>query len=110
MPKMSSFEQLSMTIQPTSRESYEQIKPELGTRQMEIYEYLKHFGPANNTMIAASLKLPINSITPRTFELRDKCLVGVSHIDRCPKTGRKSIWWKYLKNKQTLLENANKEI
>lgn len=92
-----------MTIQETSREAYEQIKPELGNRQMEIYEYLKHFGPANNTMIAASLKRPINSITPRTFELRNLCLVGVSHIDRCPKTGRRVIWWKCL-NKQRRLE------
>ncbi len=95
-----------MPVTETSREAYQEIKPTLGKRQLQVYDWLKYFGPANNIMIAASLKLPINSVTPRTFELRDKCLVGVSHIDRCPKTGRNAIWWKTI-NIQRRLKGKN---
>lgn len=84
-------------IQQTSLEAFEEVKKELGKRQQQVYDWLKYFGPATNNMISNSIKLPINSITPRVYELRKKKLVGVSHIDKCPSTGRKAIWWKVVK-------------
>ena len=84
--------------QETSREAYLEIKKELGRRQKQVYEKLKELGTATNTMLSKALGLPINSITPRVFELREKKLVGVSHIGKCPITGRKAIFWKCVKN------------
>ena len=92
-----------MPVTETSREAYEEIKPILGKRQMEIYEYLKHFGPANNTMIAASLKRPINSVTPRIWELvHGKGIVEQAFIGRCPVTKKNTIYWKVSKCQETL--------
>lgn len=44
-----------------------------------------------------SLTLPINSITPRTLELREKGMVeeGIHQTD--PKTHRKTIYWRIRK-------------
>jgi len=81
-------------MQQTSLEAYEEIKKNLGERQRQIYEKLKELGFATNTMLSKALGLPINSITPRVFELRQLKLVGVSHIDKCPITGRRAIFWK----------------
>jgi len=81
-------------VQETSLEALESIRPTLNSRQEEVYEWLKKWGPANNTMIGQSLKRPINSITPRIKELRNKKLVIESHKEECPLTKRKTIFWK----------------
>lgn len=87
-------------IRETSLEAYEEIKGKLGERQQQVYEHLRWVGEATNNMISASLKLPINSITPRVFELRQKKLVGVSKIDKCLMTGRNAIYWKIIVQKR----------
>jgi len=84
-------------IQETSIETYKNIQDSLGERQLLVYNHLKQNGPANNKMIAKDLMLPINSITPRVYELRILKFVGVSHEAPCPITKRKSIFWKTVK-------------
>jgi len=81
-------------VQQTSLEAFEEVRQNLGERQRQVFEILKEIQPATNTMIAHYLRLPINCITPRIFELRQKNLVEMSHIDKCPITGRKAIFWK----------------
>jgi predicted Zn-ribbon and HTH transcriptional regulator len=84
-------------IQQTSIEAYKDVLETLGERQSEVYEALKQLGEATNTMISRYLMIPINCVTPRVFELRDMKLVGVSKVDKCIVTGRKSIYWKAVK-------------
>ncbi|MHA1676858.1 MAG: hypothetical protein ACTSU6_06740 [Candidatus Njordarchaeales archaeon] len=84
-------------VQQTSLEAFEEIKASLGKRQRQVYLKLKELGSATNCMLAEALKLPINSITPRVYELRKLRLVGVSEVGYCKVTGRKAIYWKCVK-------------
>ena len=84
-------------IQKTSLKAFEEIKESLGRRQQEVYDAFKKLGSGTNSMIANELRVPINSVTPRTFELRQFKLVGVSHVDKCPITGRTAIFWKVVR-------------
>lgn len=81
-------------IQETSKISYENIMQELGDRQLQVYNALRELKYATNNMIASYLKLPINSITPRVYELRKKELVTKSHVSWCPIKKTKCIYWK----------------
>ena len=83
-------------VQQTSITAYESIKEELGNRQKMVYETIKKLGEADNLTISQYLKIPINSTTPRTKELRDKKLVGVSRVG-IGSTGRPVIFWKIVR-------------
>ena len=84
-------------IAQTSIEAYKELLPELSERQLRTLTALRRIGPANNTMIAKYTGLPINQVTGRVYELRfDKKLVGFSHSDKCPITGKRTNYWKVL--------------
>jgi len=78
----------------TSLEAFEKILPKIGLRQELVLEHLSWVGDASNTMIAGSIKLPINCVTGRTNELRKKFLVEESHKGICPATGQRVSFWK----------------
>jgi predicted transcriptional regulator len=59
----------------TSILAYESIIESLGKRQIEVLKVLKQIEPANNRIIAQSMRKPINTITPRVNELRKKGLI-----------------------------------
>ena len=60
-------------VQTTSFLAYQEIKPKLNKRQDEVYTLLLRIGyPRTNYEIAKALGRPINAITPRTLELREK--------------------------------------
>jgi DNA-binding Lrp family transcriptional regulator len=80
--------------QITSVLSYYQVLNELGKRQREVYRILREKKSASNFMIAKELNLPINSITPRVKELRDKGVVLQHKKDMCPETQKLVIYWK----------------
>ena len=84
-------------IQDTSLQAYESIQNKLGKKQEQVYLILKQIQPANNRQIAEHLNLPINTVTPRVKELRDKKLVGVADTGLDNKTGRPTIFWKCVK-------------
>ena len=86
-------------IQQTSLEAFKEVRQNLGERQKQVYECLKLIQPATNFMISRNLNIPINSVTPRVKELRDKKLVGVDFVDADLFTGRKAIYWKCVINK-----------
>lgn len=78
----------------TSLLAYEEVLETLGERQSEVFAAIRYLGEADNLTISKYLNLPINSITPRTLELRAKKLVGVSKEGISPITHRKVIFWK----------------
>lgn len=61
----------------TSLEAYENIKPELTTRQQEVYKTLLELGTATSIKIAERLKKPLHAISGRITELKDLGLIEV---------------------------------
>jgi predicted transcriptional regulator len=84
-------------IQETSLTAFKEIIEELGDRQLQVLNAIKQIQPCTNSMIANYLMLPINTITPRCLELRNKKLVTYSHTDKCPITSRNALYWKTTK-------------
>lgn len=73
-------------VQQTSLKAYTEIYEQLGERQQQVYATLKKYGNLNNKEISAFLHVPINCITPRIKELRDKGLVEQKGTKICPKS------------------------
>lgn len=82
-------------MQDTSLEAYwNEIAPSLGTRQKEVLSVLSAGGSWSNNEIAEKLGKPINTITPRIFELRKAGLVEEAGKRLCGVTSRKVIAWR----------------
>jgi len=62
--------------------------------QQEVYQAIHDLGEANNLMISRHIHKPINSVTPRCKELREKQQITLSKIDNCPITGKKTKYWR----------------
>lgn len=77
----------------TSLEAFINILPKICERQELVLRHLYFVGNASNTMISASIKLPINCVTGRTNELRKKKLVVEYKKEICPVTGQRVIFW-----------------
>jgi len=77
--------------QETSKEAYESIQGQLGERQQQVLEAFRELGPSTNKTISQHLGIPINSITPRTKELRTKGLI--EEKGTITQDGRKAITW-----------------
>ena len=84
-------------IRETSKEAFEEVKENLGERQLLVLNALRKIQPATNSMIAQYLNKPINTITPRVHELRNqKKLVTYAYTEICPVTKRKAMFWRAL--------------
>ena len=82
-------------IQPTSLEAYEEVKKSLGRRQARVLIMLDHSPKAmTNSEMARLFDWPINTITPRVFELRQLGLVKEHEKRKCNVTGRTVIAWR----------------
>ncbi len=83
-----------MNVQDTSTQAYhEDVKPTLNARQNVIIQALRHKDQVTNNELAYTLGWPINTVTPRIFELREMGLV-IEHCRRPDKnTRRRSICW-----------------
>jgi len=79
---------------PTSILAYYEVLENLGERQVEVYKVIRELESCNNTMIAKHLNLPINSITPRTNELRKYGVVMEDKKAICPYTKKLTIFWR----------------
>ncbi len=88
-------------IQETSRIAYHSID-NLGERQAQVFEVISKQDRIHNLKIAKILNLPINSITPRVKELREKGLVVEAGKFECPETGRLTIYWTAKKGQSRL--------
>ncbi len=78
----------------TSLGAFQSIKQELGNRQRAVLDVIGHLENATNTEISQFMGLPINSITPRTNELRDKGLVIDAGKRLCKVTGYEVHSWR----------------
>lgn len=82
-------------LQQTSLLAYHNdVKPTLGQKQARVLNAVKALGSACNQEIADYLRLPINSVTPRVFELRAMGKVEMDRKDIYPATNRKVIYWR----------------
>lgn len=81
-------------MQTTSLEAYEEVKKTLGKRQARVFNLLYYSDPTTNSELAAQLGWPINTVTPRVFELRGKGFVKEDCRRKCAITGRTAITWR----------------
>lgn len=81
-------------MQQTSLLAYQEVKKDLGARQLEVLNCLKVLGEATNAMISQFLRLPINCITPRVYELRKLSKVQACKRGLCPITNHQAIYWR----------------
>jgi transcription initiation factor IIE alpha subunit len=91
-------------IRTTSRDAFEDIvKPTLGARQEAVMAALRTRIDFTNHELSEFLHQPINTITPRIFELRKKGLV----IESCRRpdkdTGVRAIAWRVKGEQQKLI-------
>ena len=77
----------------TSLIAWAEVLENLGERQREVYKIIKENQPINNTQISEIAILPINSIVPRTNELRKFGVVRLRHKAICPITGKLTMFW-----------------
>jgi len=84
-----------MPPQQTSIDVYQNVVvKELGERQKQIYNKLMELVAATNAMLSEALRLPINCITPRIYELRKCGHVEFAKVDVCPITHHKAMFWR----------------
>ncbi len=86
-------------IQSTSLHAYNtEVRPTLGARQKTILEAIQELQNehenATNTEISEHLNFPINTVTPRVFELRQKGYLTESVTRPCRATGRRAKTWR----------------
>jgi DNA-binding MarR family transcriptional regulator len=79
-------------IQQTSMMAFlTDVKPKLNQKQHEVYRAIEQYGPITNKQLAEVMNRPVNTITPRVLELRQK-----RHIVSCyiaEDGGRKAHYW-----------------
>lgn len=90
-----------MEWQQTSIDAYgeERNFGRIGKRQEMVKDALLGYGPMSNRQISQLLNLPINSITPRVKELRNKKLVEQIGTARDAETGKTVIIWGIIKGR-----------
>ena len=81
-------------MQQTSLLAWIDVQTNLGDRQKAVFDVLKSRGPMNNLEISQVVGIPINSITPRVKELRERGFVEEHTKARCKTTGRLVIYWR----------------
>ena len=82
-----------MGMVDTSLLAYADIKEELMPRQKAVLDVITYLGSCTNTEISKFIGLPINQITPRVFELREKGCVILNCKRECKVTGRTAMAW-----------------
>ena len=83
-----------MGVTKTSLGAYEDLKPEIETRQKQVYNCLRLTEPSNNLMISKKVGLTINVVVGRMNELRNKLkIVGFVFKEICPITGKKTMFF-----------------
>jgi hypothetical protein len=92
-----------MAYQIQSMIAFYEVLENLGERQLEVLKAIKKLQPCNNLQISQYLMLPINSVTPRCLELRDKGIVRLHHTGACPYTGRSSRFYSIKDNLNQVL-------
>lgn len=80
-------------IAATSLEAYQEVKKTLNERQTVVLNFIRQAGEVCNLDIAEGLGWPINCVTPRVLELRQKRLI-YANSRRPSQSGRLANFWK----------------
>ncbi len=99
-----------MPVAQTSKEAYTLIQDELGERQLTVLNALAYLKTANNNQLSHYLGLPINCITGRIKELRDKWLVEFRYEKEDVLTGKKTNVWGLSNAGYRFLEKCREEM
>jgi len=96
-------------MQDTSKESLRELRNlKIEGRRLEVYNCIRKLGECSNSMIARELRLSINKITGRVNELRNYFkVVGYVKRDLCPITKRTVLFWKVVKDFDTIEQNES---
>ena len=81
-------------IQDSSLKAYFDIQRTLGLRQKQVFVALSAVPDATNRELSEMTSLPINEVTPRIHELRERRVVIEAQHRRCRVSGRVVIAWK----------------
>lgn len=75
---------------------YDEIRDNVGKKQKDVLDIFiwSREGELTNSEIAKHLEWPINTVTPRVFELRKLKLLEEAKKRKCRITGRQAIAWK----------------
>jgi hypothetical protein len=95
---------MKTNVRATSIQAFADIIPELGERQMQVLKGLKSFQPCSNLMLSRFLRLPINQVVPRIYELRKMGIVVIAKKDIDPITQKKVIFWNIKKWLQEIMK------
>lgn len=80
-------------VQDTSIDAYHSFTAdELEDRQLAVYKELLSGGPGSNNELAARLRWPINTITPRVGELREMGVVIEAGRQKSACNRTETIW------------------
>ena len=82
-----------MDYQPTSRLAYQEVKKNLGERQLQVLTALLEKPDQTNAELARRTGLAINQITPRVLELRKFGKVRLLRHRKCLVTGSTAMAW-----------------
>ncbi len=82
-----------MPVRRTSIDAYYTL-PETARKQSDVLKQLREGGPQCNAQLAAALGWPVNTVTPRVHELRNRGLVTEAGRAVYPPTNRTSIFWR----------------
>jgi len=80
-------------LRTTSLLAYAEALENLGARQKQILKTIDKIEPCNNLMISRYTGLPINSVTPRVYELKRKGLIKELKVGECPITKRRTLFY-----------------
>ena len=89
----------------TKIDSYRKLQNDLGRRQTEVLNALDT--PLSNREIAEHLNLPVNSVTGRVKELRERGLVCANRTKYDNTTERTVVEWKRITNLQPTKVSGN---
>ena len=81
-------------MQQTSIDVYHDIAQSLGDRQRLVYEAIRYLGCPTNLEISKFKKIPINQVTPRVYELREKGIVIQCEKRECSVSKRVVMSWR----------------
>ena len=92
-------------VQVTSLEAYYDLLPCLGRKQNMIYNIIKLYPGVSNLDISRIIGIPINSVTPRVYELREYNLIRFSHKKRDRLTGKTCMCWVIEENPDRVVDH-----
>jgi hypothetical protein len=81
-------------IQDTSLFAHTIATHNLGRKQKEVFDCLRHFPDATNAELSARMGWPVDRIKPRVLELRKMGLILDAGKRRCKVTGGTAHAWK----------------